>query len=319
MNVRAVDYISKEKSILNYLAKNGQPGVDVGFQCLSEFYTHKESGITDWTGFPASGKTYFVLEVLMTLSEQYGQRSALYVPDIGNYNEVWRKLFQMRTGKNFNAKHGNKATDMDVFEAQCWINQHFIILERVDIKKPVTPEDIWLFTCEYEDEYGIVNNCLIDSWKNLSHIYQNREDQYLDYTLSYRNELSERYNKHFHTIAHAAKTEIDEHNDYVDDSGKKRKKRRIPDANDIKGGSSWFANGKNIITVDYPNKKYTDIDLYISKTKPEGVGRVGSVIGKIKLDYNRQRFYEEISGEKRFTFGSIIPTVNQKTDYVTPF
>lgn len=302
MNVRAVDYLSKEKSILDYLSKNGEPGLDVGFQCLSEFYTHRHSGITDWTGFPASGKTYFVLEILMTLSERFGQRNVLYVPDIGNYNEVWSKLFQMKTGKNFNGRYGNKATDMDIYQAQEWINQHFIILERTDIRKPIPPSDIWLFTCEYEDAFGKVNNCLIDSWKNMSHIYQNREDQYLDYILSYRNELSEKFNKHFHTIAHAAKTEMDENNDYVDEAGKKRKKRRIPDANDIKGGSSWFANGKNIISVDYPNKKSTEIDLYISKTKPEGVGKVGSVIGKIKLDLNRHRFYETSWGEKRFTF-----------------
>lgn len=296
-------YSLREQEILRYLNSNGEPGLSVGFQSLEGLYSHRSTGITDWTGFPASGKTYFVLELLITLSEKYGQRHALFVPDLGNYKETWSKIFMMVSGKEFNAKYGNKATEDDIHRHKDWINHHFIILKREDIKKPITPINIWEYVCHYEDSAGIINNCLIDSWKNLYHnLDGRREDLYLDYVLNYRNELAEAHDKHFHTIAHAAKTEIDEYNVATDTDGRTKKKRRVPDANDIKGGGSWFASGKNIITVDFPDKKRNSLDIHISKTKPEGVGSVGSVLQRICLDYNRHRYYEMVNGEKRFTF-----------------
>ena len=311
-NVKTAIFAEKQAGILTYLSRNGEPGLDVGFQCLSEFYTHKTAGITDWTGFPSGGKTYFVFELLITLSEKYGLRHGLYCPDIGNYNEIWTKIFIMVTGKNINEKYGNKAKEEDIYKAASWINHHFIIMERADIKKPVSPVNIWEYVCNFQDDTGGLNTCLIDSWKNLYHDFGNkREDLYLDYVLNYRNELADKYQKHFHTIAHSAKTEIDEGNTYTDEvTGAKRKKRRIPDANDIKGGGSWFASGKNIITIDYPNKRNNTLDIIISKTKPEGVGKTGTITGKIKLDYSRSRYYEEFNGQRRFSFDKPISNYN---------
>lgn len=303
MNLKVENFEEREKDIMQYLDRNGEPGRSTGFQCLDEFYTIKDGGCTDWTGFPASGKSYLVLELLMTQAELNGKRTMLYVPDIGNYNEVWSKLMMMYSGKNFNAKFGNKVTESDILNAKSWINFHFLILGKKDHKKSVSPIEFFEFVCDYKDEAGIVHSGMIDSWKNLSHdFFGKREDLYLDEILAQRNELSEKYLKHFHTIAHATKTEIDEDNSYTDSTGKKKRKRRVPDANDIKGGGSWYANGKCIISVDFPDKTKNSLDIFISKTKPEGVGKVGAVVDKIRLDYSRHRYYELINGEKKFSF-----------------
>jgi hypothetical protein len=114
--------------------------------------------------------------------------------------------------------------------------------------------------------------------------------------LCIRNEMAESYNVHYHTIAHAVKTELNE----------QKGKRRIPNAWDIKGGGSWFANGKNILTADYPDKSQTGMDLYISKVKPEDVGKIGEVVGRLKLDVKRGRYYEtehlDVLGRKYYAF-----------------
>ena len=173
-----------------------------------------------------------------------------------------------------------------------WILHHFIIFKKKDFKLGVTPLDFWTMICTYKDGGGILNTGLMDSWKNLQHIYSGREDLYLDEILCIRNELAETNNKHFHTIAHAVKTDADQ-------SGK----RRIPTAWDIKGGGSWYANGKNIVTVDHPNKLENRVDLYISKVKPEDVGRVGSVVDKLYLDIRRGRYYEKLDNVSHFAYG----------------
>lgn len=292
MNLAKLEYNDIFGQVCDYLAKGAEPGKLTGFKCLDEFYTHKKGGCTDWTGFPSSGKTYFCLENLMNLSEKHGDRNGLYVPDIGSDKETIAKLVKMRTGKDFHDKYHNKISTKELSTALDWIFHHFVIFKKKDFKKGVTPIDFWTIICTYKDDGGSLNNGLMDSWKNLQHIYSGREDLYLDEILCTRNEMAESSGRHFHTIAHAVKTDADQ-------SGK----RRIPTAWDIKGGGSWYANGKNIITVDHPNKLENRVDLHISKVKPEDVGRVGSIVDKLYLDLKKGRYYERLDGKAYYAYG----------------
>lgn len=276
--------------LVKYLKNGGEPGLPTGFSCLNQYYTHKQGGVTDWTGFPASGKTYFCLEVAMGLSESENKRHGLFVPDIGSEREVLQKLVKMRTGKDFDHKYGNKISEAELQRALPWIMHHFVIFKKKDFKKGITPLNFWDTVCNYKDDGGVLDTGIADSWKNFSHIYQGREDSYLDEVLSIRNELAESAQKHFHTIAHAVKTELAASFSKSDNGAPVP--RRIPNAWDIKGGGSWFANGKCIITVDFPIKTETCVDLYISKVKPEDVGKLGNILRKIRLDPRRGRYYE---------------------------
>lgn len=293
MNLSKLEYKDIFDNINKYLTNGAEPGLFVGFKCLDEFYSHKDAGVTDWTGFPSSGKTYFCLEVLMNLSEKYEKRHALYVPDIGSDKEIIAKLIKMRTGKDFHNKYFNKISQKDLATNLDWILNYFIILKKKDFKKGVTPLDFWETVCSYRDDVGVVHTGLMDSWKNLSHIYSGREDLYLDEILSVRNEMAESNGKHFHTIAHAVKTEME-----PSTGGK----RRIPTAWDIKGGGSWYANGKSIITVDHPNKLENRVDLHISKVKPEDVGKIGSITNKLFLDLKRGRYFETYNFNNCYAF-----------------
>lgn len=283
------------RDLEKYHRNNGEPGRYFGYEELNKYYTHKDAGVTDWTGFPGSGKTYFCLQGLFNLSIRYGKRHILWVPDIGGRKEVYAKLIKMYLGKDISNKYGNQISHEDMVKALPWLSYHFIVLKKKNFKKGVTPIEFWEFVCEYKDESGKgVDTCLADSWKNFKHEFAGREDTYLDEVLSIRNELAEENVKHIHTIAHAIKTEL---------SGQKGDgKRRIPTAWDIKGGGSWYANGKNIITVDFPDKKSTWVNLYISKVKPEDVGHVGEVVNKMKLDVTKGQYYEVINGNNWFPF-----------------
>lgn len=295
--LKAITQDDVQKELSKSLINDGDPGLTVCFESLNQYYTHKQGGVTDWTGFPASGKTYFCLEVAMGLSERHNKRHGLFVPDIGSEKEVMQKLIKMRTGKDFNDKYHNKISDSDMIKALPWIMHHFVIFKKGDIKGGVTPINFWETICKYKDDGGVLDTGIADSWKNFKHVYDKREDSYLDEVLSIRNEMAESEQKHFHTIAHAVKTELaDPANSPV------KGKRRIPNAWDIKGGASWFANGKNIITVDFPTKTETYVDLYISKVKPEDVGKLGNVLRTIQLDLKRGRYYEKIGDKHCFAY-----------------
>lgn len=290
-NLKKLNYQDVFDEVSKYLEKGAEPGLKTGFSCLDELYTHKNGGVTDWTGFPASGKTYFCLEVLMNLSERHNKRHGLFVPDIGSDKEVIAKIVKMKTGKDFHDKFNNKITQAHLAKEMDWIFHHFVIFKKKDFKSGVTPMDFWEMICSYKDEGGKLDTGLLDSWKNLKHIYSGREDLYLDEVLSTRNELAEDNKKHFHTIAHAIKTDADRDG-----------KRRIPTAWDIKGGGSWYANGKNIITVDFPIKTSNRVDLYISKVKPEDVGKIGTVVDKLFLDFYKGRYYEKFLNKNHYAF-----------------
>jgi len=296
-NFKIVNFSDPDKleRLEKYLESNGEPGHPSPFKILNEHYTHKKNGVTDWTGFPSSGKTYFVLEYLLGLSERFNLRHGLYLPDLGNYYEVMEKLVKMHTGKDFHNNWNNKITLKELYAARAWIDNYFKIIVRSEVKKDVHPEMFWEFICDYKDEMGGLQTGVIDAWKNISKEGDDKNrDLYLDRVLSYRNELSEQENKHFHTIAHPTKTELDQ--------AKGQGKRRVPNANDIKGGGAWYANGKNIITIDRPEVTLSNVDVYVWKTKPENVGKAGSILENFMLDLRKGRYYERWQGNRMYAW-----------------
>jgi hypothetical protein len=74
-------------------------------------------------------------------------------------------------------------------------------------------------------------------------------------------------------------------------------KRRVPDSDDIKGGSAWNSNGKVIITVDYPERNKQTVDLYFNKVKPDVLGRANVLFEMLEFDWKKSRYLETIEGK----------------------
>ena len=293
MNVKIIDYDKRRNNFEAYHKTGGTQINYAGFECLSGCFKYALDGVTDITGLPHSGKTEFALELLFYQSEAFGLRHLLYAPDIGSYNEIRRKLLVKYYRRSFRG-YENSITDLDLINATAWIDTYFLIAQKDDPKKPLTPIDLWNFGSDYEDKNGIINTVFIDSWKNLFHDMQpfgGREDLYLDYVLSYRNELAEGKTKHFMTIAHPKKMEIIMPKDAT------KAKRRVPDADDIKGGSAWNSNGKVIITVDYPDRSKQTVDLYFNKVKPDTLGKANAIFEGLEFDWKKSRYRETLEGK----------------------
>lgn len=285
MNVKIIDYYKKSDEFENYHTTGGAGMNYAGFECLNGVFQFAQDGVTDITGTPGSGKTEFGLELLFYQSEVFGLRHLIYAPDIGSYNEIRRKLLVKYYRRSFRG-YSNSITKTELVTCIAFIDTHFLIAAKSDIKKPLTPMDLWNFTVDYKDNSGGIDTCFIDSWKNLYHDYTGREDQYLDYILCYRNELAEATKKHFMTISHPKSTEHD----------KDTKKPRIPTAHDISGGASWFRNGKTIITIDWPDMDHGSIDAYFWKVKPDTIGRKKLIFQQLEFDWKKSRYRETIEG-----------------------
>ena len=278
--------------MLEYLEKGALRGVYLGFPELHEFYTMSTPGVTDWTGYPQSGKTELLLELLLNTSRFYNWKHLLYVPDIGSKEETIALLLHKLTGKTFDKRYkSNLITENDVNSNIDWLLEHFIILYKTDEKSKLTPYEFWDFGLSLESEIkGGVQTMTIDSWKDMKHDRNLRDDQYLEDVLSYRNMIAEKYKKHIHTIIHPRGLSSEK---------KANGERKVPGPDHLKGGSEWWNNGKNIVSIHRPEGERSKVEIHIVKAKPKSVAKQG--VCSLFYDWVKSNYYWiDNSNNKRF-------------------
>jgi hypothetical protein len=274
----------------------------VGFNALAKHYSIKEGGVTDWTGLPGSGKTELLLEMLVNCSSWYDHKHLIYMPDAGTVEEVMAKLIHKFTGKQLEEFYydgkgekveiKNRIKEGDLFKHIPEVLKYFRIYnpegknnKKGNRSKAVSPNEFWEYAVENKKKLGIFS-AVIDSWNYMRHDTTgfDREDKWLEETLSYRNELAERNGLHLHTIIHPRTSQKD-----------KTGKVLMPDMHSLKGGSEWANNGKTIIIC---HRKFGSpiTDIKIDKAKPRIVGVQGMAC--LKYDPRGGRFYENIKDHK---------------------
>lgn len=292
--------------LMKYREKGALRGVYLGFPLLHEYYTMSLPGVTDWTGFPQSGKSEFLLEMLLNTSLYYGWRHLVYVPDVGDKNEIISLLIHKITGKTFDKRfQSNYITEKEVSMRLDWVLDHFRILYKVDMRTKITPYEFWDFSVEYSDTItGGIQTATIDSWKDLKHDFSGfgREDKYLEDVLSYRNAMAEKHKMHFHTIIHPNKTD-------KDSSGK----RLPPTPFDLKGGQEWFNNGKTMITVHRPDGGKNETEIRITKAKPKSVAKLGTVSKFFDIAKNAYYWIDD-SNQKRYAQKEYVKPIGLSID-----
>lgn len=234
------------------------------------------------------------MEILYNLSEKYGTRHLLHLPDSGKPEEVMAILIQKSTGKTFDKRFPNLIIESEIEPAVFWIDQFFKLFDSTDkngkLKRP-TPKEYWDYACTLD-----VHTASIDSWNYMHH--DGDGTKYLADVLSYRNELAEREKKHFFTIIHPKNTDAT----CYDSTGK----LKAPDAYRLMGGSEWNNNGKNIIAVHKDEKESLDFDIYFHKIKPRIVGRTG--FEALHYDIKFQKFWTAKYGKWVYAFDEVKET-----------
>lgn len=287
-----------QQDILKYREQGAVRGVFLGFPELHEHYTMSLPGCTDWTGFPMSGKSEILIELLLNTSLYYNWNHLLYVPDVGDKNEIIAIIIHKITGKTFDKRfvNSNYISEVEVENELDWVLQHFKILTKEDLGAKITPYEFWNLAAQLKVELqhqGGLHTATIDSWKDMKldvgmdGNYFSRDDKYLDDVLSYRNSMAELHKMHFHIVIHPIKTEKDSDG-----------KRRAPTPYDQKGGGTWFDNGKTMITIHRVDGSPNEVHFIVNKAKPKSVAK----IGKVSMFFNRtvNKFYWKYNGNDTF-------------------
>jgi len=291
-----LNYQNTRDDLLKYRENGAIRGKYLGFPILHENYTMSLPGTTDITGFPQSGKSEFLLEMLLNTSLFYGWKHLLYVPDVGDKNEVLAILIHKITGKTFDKRfvNSNYITEEEADKQLMWVLEHFKILTKKDLKAKITPYEFWDIAAKMnQDTIGGIQTATIDSWKDMKHGVGmdgeafGRDDKYLEDVLSYRNAMAELHKMHFHIVIHPIKTEAD-----------KDGKRRPPTPYDLKGGSEWYNNAKCMITVHRQDNSPTGVTIMITKAKPKSVAKLGNV--EMYFDRTKNKFYWDYNGERKY-------------------
>lgn len=268
---------------LGHIHKHGyDAGRYVGFPSFKEHYSMLPGSCTDWTGYPQSGKSELMLEMLFNMTHFYGWKHMLFVPDIGASVDVMIKLIHKETGQTFKKKYPNYIDIKKAFNSCSMLMESFKIIHRTSYKEKLTPVEFWEFAAEYKKEHGL-DTAVIDSWKDLHHDYTAHGGSYapyLSYVLPVRNEIAERSGLHFHTVVHPKNPQRD-----------KNRKIYPPFPDDIEGGAQWNNSGKSMIVVHRENFDNRITDVYFRKIKPESVGRATNTAVSLEFDIAKSRYY----------------------------
>jgi len=270
---------------LSAYAKEGAlRGKYLGFPNLHELYTMSKPGVTDWTGFPQSGKTQVLMEALLNTSVFYDWKHLVYFPDVGNPKEIVADLIHKISGKTFDKRFPNHITDMEIAQHIAFVHEHFFILTKNDLKAKLTPYEFYDLGVEMKQTHGI-STMSVDAWKDLRHDTAGfaRDDKYLEDVLSYRNAIADEYKLHIHTIIHPKTLKTD-----------KDGSRKPPTPYDLKGGSEWYNNGRNMITVHRNSGDKNRVEIYVNKIKPRSIGKVG--VCELFFDKTKFRYYFDNAG-----------------------
>lgn len=275
------------------LQKYGQQrGLMVGFSNLNQYYSVKAGTSTIIFGYPTSGKSQFLIQVLVSLSCQ-NKKALIMTPETGSVEEIYSEIIHCLTGKTFRQGYHNSITENELHHVIPFIKDYFLVVD-VDEKAP-TPTEFIELTKEAIKDYGIFSSSF-DNWNDLSHNFTSREDLYIEQVIPMFNRLARKELIHVFGVWHAKAPQIE----------KGEKFPKAPTPFDIKGGSAIYSKAMNLIGIhrDYEQigegwKQSSSAQISIAKVKPKSVGFKGSCT--LEFDVEQNAYFEDIFGRQYLT------------------
>lgn len=284
-------------------------GMFPGFDALWEIFSLKKGYPLFVSGSPFSGKTEFVLELLIFTAEFYDWKHFVYLGETGSVDEIIAELSHKYIGKPYRKINKGEESffamdEKEVSKAHNFIHQHFVFLDLENDKSSVTQftvEQFYKLAAEAEAEFDIkFDTTLIDPFNDVDENlekYGGREDKFLKDALKFVRIDSKRNKRINILINHIAdvKYMIDK------DSGKRYTPPAMP--NEWAGGRTWHRRAFTMLMVyrpptftkDETGRPYekTETIIFNQKAKPKGSGKVGQC--SLFWDWKKNRYYESIN------------------------
>jgi hypothetical protein len=269
-------------------------GESCGLFSLDEYFTLKKGFPLFIAGAPYSGKTELVLEILLNTSILYGWKHFIYVGEGGDVQNIFGELIHKHAQKPFIKTNPYHIEDLEFFKSQAFITKHFVIANH---DKEFTVGEFYATVIQAEEEYKMkFDTTLFDPFNDIKDEtdgFGGREDKYLASALKTVRVDAKRNNRINILVNHIADVRA------IQD--KETGNRYMPPAlpNEWAGGRTWWRRAFTMILVyrpptwmkDNSGMPYAENEshIYIQKSKPKGVGKVG--MGKIFWDWKKNRYF----------------------------
>lgn len=259
--------------------RNGVPlAPTTRFPQTDDYWRWKKGDLNLFTGYANWGKTFYILQMMLTKSIWDGWKWGVFCPENYPANDFFDDLVEMYVGKWLRNMTEDEYTDGCKF-----IGQHIFY---------VYPEDAHDVNSIHEKFRHLVlkkgiDGVLVDPFNQLDHnqkSYQ-REDQYLSEVLKDMKRFALLNAVVYNIVAHPKNPSYQE-----------GKVLPVVDMYDIAGGAMWGNKVDLIVSYHRPlfheNKNSPEVQIYVQKLKRK---RTGGQLGDfpLKLVWERKRFCQE--------------------------
>lgn len=281
-----VDGVYYLEDIFDSMLDNFRKGVVLAptthFTEMDIYFRWKKGDITLCTGYGNHGKSFYMIQLMLTKSIHDGWKWAIFSPENFPANDFYDDIIEMYAGKWI-----SDMTEQEYVDACLFIDLHFFYVY------PDNEHDINSIHEKFRHlilKKG-VDGVMVDPYNQLDHnqkAYQ-REDQYLSDNLKDIKRFALLNNVVYVIIAHPKNP-----------SHQQGQPLPVVDMYDIAGGAMWGNKADQILSYYRPDfhidKNSPTVKIYVQKCKRK---RTGGQLGSFDLTlvWSKKRFCDPVTGE----------------------
>jgi twinkle protein len=253
--------------------RNGVPlAPTTRFAETDHYWRWKKGDVNLFTGYANWGKTFYVLQMMLTKSIWDGWKWAVFCPENYPANDFYDDIVEMYVGKWL-----REMTEVEYTNACQFIGQHIFYVYPEDSHDVVSIHEKFRYLVMKKGVDGV----LVDPFNQLDHNqkgYQ-REDQYLSEVLKDMKRFALLNAVVYNIVAHPKNPNYQE-----------GKVLPVVDMYDISGGAMWGNKSDLIVSYHRPrfheDKNSTEVEVHVQKLKRK---RTGGQLGSFPLNLNWQK------------------------------
>ena len=234
-------------------------GISTGYKGVDDIYTVLQGQLTVVTGWPGSGKSQFIDNVMGNLAKNNDWKWA--VASFENPPALHIvKLSECYTGKPFFDGVNPRMDQKDLAQAKDFVNNHFAFLDSRD-GDPTTIDSIIDRAKQAVMRLG-VRGLVVDPYNYIAQSGGDNEHHSISEMLTRMVQFARSHDLAIFFIAHPAKMRQNDNGTYP-----------IPKGMHISGSAAWFAKADNGLTV---HREEGHVEIHSWKARFKWIGTVGS-------------------------------------------
>lgn len=268
---------------MKYGFHNGKArGTSTYFPNFDLNFTWKKGEITLIIGKGNSGKTEFILQLMLIKSIKEGVKWGVFSPENYPADEFYDSLIHSYVGKTTDPHYKNFQMSFKEYEnAYEFIKRFFYYVYPDETHTIEEIEANFSYLIEHEKIHGV----LLDPYNQIiSDMEGKRDDQFLSVFLTQRKKYTIKNDIYFLICTHPRSMQRNKQGEYD-----------VPDVYDIAGGAMWSNKADNIMSVHRPNyisdPKDTTVEIHVKKIKKQ---KLVGIPGVCQFDFDRfkNRYYQ---------------------------